>query len=85
MTFDLHTIIFKRTTERDEVVDDENIPTEKLLPWENRVSRCIAKKAEKIMVGNRGFYQQQQHNKKLQVGEKVMYIIITHFFYENDI
>ena len=64
MTFDL-TIIFKRKTERDdEVVDDENIPTEKLLPWENRVSRCIAKKAEKIMVGNRGFLPKKQKNQQ---------------------
>jgi hypothetical protein len=52
------TIMFKRKTEREDVVEEENIPTEKLLPWVNRVTRCIAKKAEKIMVLRGSFSQQ---------------------------
>ena len=50
--------MFKRKTEREDVVEEENIPTEKLLPWVNRVTRCIAKKAEKIMVFRGSFSQQ---------------------------
>ena len=50
--------MFKRKTEREDVVEEENIPTEKLLPWVNRVTRCIAKKAEKIMVLRGSFSQQ---------------------------
>ena len=53
--------MFKRRTEREEeeeVAEEENIPTEKLLPWVNRVTRCIAKKAEKIMVLRGSFSQQ---------------------------
>ena len=69
--------MFKRKTEREDVVEEENIPTEKLLPWVNRVTRCIAKKAEKIMVLRGSFSQQTITTTSKQQDEVVIQVNLT--------